>query len=163
MDTVLSQERLHTIYNQSACEVAQLSTGIVLNEEDSPLNGEVCTVYTNFERNIHSGLAFCAELGLLTRLAQKMIGSEQVEFQDVEDSAKEFFNELCGHIAVALYHDTKVPARFDFPVFYRGKYEPEDRQESWSLHFLSDQKEAAELIHYNAPSDGAAVSSKEAI
>ncbi len=150
MDTVLPQERICRIYEQSVEAVMEQISGIRLNLGEDSLHKEVCTVYTSFEKSVCSGLAFCAETSLFVRLAKRMMWSEQVEFLDVEDSAKEYFNVLCGHIAAALFHDTKIAARFKIPVFYRGPYWPGGQEEGWRIHFVSDQNEIAQLIHYKA-------------
>jgi len=151
-DTVLSTERLHEIYKESACYVTAQVSGITLSQGDAPLNGEVCTVYTYFEKNgVHSGLAFCAQAGFFKRLTQQMMCAEDVEPQDVEDFSKEYFNVLCGNITSAIFRDTKVAARFQIPAFCRGRYEPGEQWESWSLYFHSDQNEGAQLVHYKSP------------
>jgi len=148
MDTLLSRERLHTIYDQSTRFVTERTSGILLNEEDVSFSEEICTIYTTFERHVSSGLAMCADLSLLTRLTQHMMKSEHVDLQDVEDFSKEYFNVLCGHIAASLFRDTRVSVRFQIPVFYYGWYQPEHQQESWKLRFLSDHNECVWLIHY---------------
>jgi len=156
LDTVLSEERLHTIYDQSTREVTEKTSGILLSKtvlldgKVDPFHGDICTVYTIFEKNAHSGLALCTETALLVRLTQRMMRSEHVAFQDVEDFTKEYFNVLCGHIAASLFRDTKIAVRFQIPVFYRGKYQPEDQEESFMLYFLSDKNEGFQLIHYKA-------------
>jgi len=151
MDTVLSQDRLRSIYDQSARIVTEQTSGILLVQSPIPLHRDICTLYTNFERCVHSGLAMCADTSLFTRLTQNMMHIDEVDARDVEDFAKEYFNVLCGHIAAALFRDTKLAARFQIPVFYRGWYQPANQQESWELSFLSDKKEGARLIHYKSP------------
>jgi len=149
MDALLTMQRLNEIYEQAARYVTEEMSGIRLSAEKCPMTGELCTVYTYFVGNgVRSGLAFCAEKGLFTRLTQQMMQSEEVEPQDVEDFTKEYFNVLCGNITAAMYQDTKVAARFRFPEFCRGRYQPGDQWESWELGFHSDQDENARLVHY---------------
>lgn len=149
MDALLTKQRLNEIYEQAARYVTEEMSGIHLSEGKCPLTGEICTVYTYFVGNgVHSGLAFYAEAGLFKRLTQHMMQSEEVEPQDVEDFTKEYFNVLCGNITAAMYHDTKVAARFQFPEFCRGRYQPGDQCESWELGFHSDHDENARLVHY---------------
>lgn len=148
MDNIISKERLSEIYEQSACEVTQRTSGIQLNQGPADMDADVCTVYTDFNRGVYFGLALCAETDMLRRLTQNMMGTDQVDFQDVEDFSKEYFNVLCGHIAGAVFRDTKVAARFQIPTFHRGWYHPENRLEGWELDFLSDRQEGIRLIHY---------------
>jgi len=150
MDHILSQEKISKIYEQSTREVTERTSGIRLSQGIATLRKEVCTVYTNFGQNVHSGIALCAETELFTRLTKQMMRVEEVDFQDIEDFVKEYFNVLCGHIAVALFRDTKTAVRFEIPTFYRGQFRPENQSESWTLHFISDQDEIADLIHYKA-------------
>jgi len=151
MDAVLSMQRLNEIYEQAARFVTEQMSGIHLSAGKCPMTGELCTVYTYFVGNgVRSGLAFCAEEGLFTRLTQQMMQSEAVEPQDIEDFTKEYFNVLCGNITSAMYEDTKIAARFQFPEFCRGRYQPGDQWESWELGFHSDHDENARLVHYRS-------------
>jgi len=151
VDTILSAEQLREIYDRSARLVTEQTSGILLAPKTVPLKEDICTLYTNFERSIHSGLAMCADTGLFRRLTQRMMQADQVDFQDMEDFSKEYFNVLCGHIAVALFQNTKVAARFQIPTFYRGWYQPKEQEETMELGFLSDKNEGVRLIHYKAP------------
>lgn len=154
MDTILSEQELRELYDQSIRVVTEQTSGIVLAQREVHLRREnICTLYTHFNRRIHSGLAMCADTGLFTRLTQRMMPSDPVDFQDVEDSSKEYFNVLCGHIAVALFHNKKVGVRFQLPEFHRGWYQPKEYEGSWELDFLSDANEMVRLIHYKAPSE----------
>ncbi len=146
---VLSEARLRELYAQSARYVTERLSGILLSEDAAPLRGEVYTVYTYFERGgIRSGLALCGEAELFLRLTKRMMRSDQVEPQDVEDFSREYFNVLCGRVTSAVFQETKVAARFQIPSFCRGRYRPEDGWESWALPLRSDQDERALLIHY---------------
>lgn len=151
MDTVLSLNQLREIYGSSTCLVTEQTSGIRLEPRDVQLDGDVCTLYTSFDKNVHSGLAMYADSRLFHRLTQRMMRAEEVNAQDVEDFSKEYFNVLCGHIAVALFRDTKVAARFQIPAFHRGWYRPKEQEERMRLDFLSDGNEGIRLIHYKAP------------
>jgi len=143
---------LHEIYKESACFVTEQVSGIMLSQGSAPPHGEVCTVYTYFEKNgVHSGLAFCAQAEFFERLTRHMMCAEQVEPQDVEDFSKEYFNVLCGNITSAVFRDTKVAARFQIPGFCRGHYQPEEEMESWCVCFHSDKNEEAQLVHFKCP------------
>ncbi len=100
-------------------------------------------------------MAVCAESGLFLRMAQRTLRRDRLDSRDVEAFAKETLNMLCGHIAVTLSREAKLSVRFQFPAFYLGRYQPEDRQAGWNLRFRSGEDESLQLIHYNAPADGA--------
>jgi len=153
VDTILSEEQLRSIYDTATRTVTEQAAGIVLRQEPvkPPRSQDVCTVYTTFENSVHSGLAMCADTELFRRLTQRMMQTEHIAFEDVEDFSKEYFNVLCGHIAGALFRNTKVAARFQIPAFYRGWYQPKTQTESMELDFLSDENEGVRLIHYKAP------------
>lgn len=159
MDTILSYNELRTIYEQSTRLITRQISGIRLEEgiilpEQAPtptLAGEVCTLYTCFQKNAHSSLALCADASIFWRLAQHMMQSDTVTPQDIEDSSKEYFNVLCGHITAALFRIAKVAARFQIPCFFQGWYQPAEQRKSWEIRFTSDREETARLIHYNAP------------
>lgn len=155
MDTVISEERLQSIYVSSLRLVVEKTAGIRLLDDDAAPDGEVYSVYTSFERGLRYGVAVCAESGLFLRMAQRMLRRDRLDSRDVEAFAKETLNMLCGHIAVTLSREAKLPVRFRFPAFYPGRYQPEDRQAGWNLRFRSDEDERLQLIHYNAPADGA--------
>lgn len=139
------------MYDYSARFVTEQTSGIQLQESTAPLKGEVYTIYTSFERAVHSSIAFCAEIGFLRRITQRMMRSEEVDLQDVEDFSKEFFNVLCGHIAGALFRETKAAVRFQIPSFYPGQYQPQAREKGWELCYRNEREENARLIYYKAP------------
>lgn len=155
MDTVISEERLRSIYDSSLRLVLERTAGIQLREDAAALGGEVYTVYTSFERGLRFGVAVCAESGLFLRMAQRTLRRDRLDFRDVEAFAKESLNMVCGHVAVTLSREAKLSVRFQLPAFYPGRYQPMDRQAGWDLQFRSDGDESLQLIHYNAPADGA--------
>ncbi len=151
MAAVLSQKRLKEMYVDAARSVTEKLMGIVLTPDSTPINGEVCTVYTTFARGLDFGLAFCTGKKLAVRMTRSMMQREQVSAQDVEDYLKEYLNVLCGQITGAVFREAKIGARFQIPEFYRGWYEPENMKKSWEVSFLSDQNEGAWMIHYDSP------------
>jgi len=150
---VLSQERLKEMYEDAARSVTEKLMGIVLTPDSTPINGEVCTVYTTFARGVNFGLAFCTGRELAVRMTRNMMQREDVSAQDVEDYLKEYLNVLCGQIAGAVFREAKIGARFQIPEFYRGWYEPENMRKSWEVSFVSDKNESAWLIHYDSPDE----------
>ncbi len=153
MAAVLSRERLREMYKDAARSVTENLMGIVLTPDSTPVNGEVCTVYTTFVRGVDFGLAFCTRKELAARMTRNMMRREHISEQDVEDYLKEYLNVLCGQICRAVFREVKIGARFQIPEFYKGWHEPENMRKSWEVSFLSDQNESAWLIHYDAPEE----------
>lgn len=148
MNATISQEILDTVFDEVTRQVTETVAGIRLYRGDSPPDGELCTVYAAFQRGFSSSLSLCAEVSVFTRLTQYIMEDNHVTHQDVEDFTKEYFNVLCGHIASRLFHLTKVASRFEIPSFYRGRYQPENHQDHFTINYFSDQNEGVQLTHH---------------
>lgn len=146
MNQAMSQERMEQIFDQVTREVTQRTAGVCLHGGGSP-SGELCTVYTTFQKGCWVGLSMCAERSLFARLAQGMLPGGQVSERDMEDFTKEYFNVLCGRIISEMYLETKAASRFEQPVFCVGRRVPQGHQEHFSLRYTSDCAESAELVY----------------
>lgn len=145
-------ERLREICGQTARSVTRQISDILLEPGVGPPEDEVCTVYTSFERGLPFTLALSADLSLFRRLTQRMMRRERVSEQDMEDSAKEYFNVVCGGVVAALYRATGQAGRFRIPSFCQGGHQPpEGEQEDWEAIYLGDRDEKARLVCYMAP------------
>lgn len=156
MDTAMSEEKLREIFDRITREVTEKYLGIPLVERSSAPKGDLCTVYIGFTQGFHSGLSFRADMGLLTRLTRSILQTEEFTFRDLEDVTKEYFNVLCGHIAKAMYHATKVVSRFDVPAFYPGSPSLGGQKEQFALNYADDKNNAAQLVHHIPDRSGAA-------
>lgn len=142
------QEVFLLLIDQVLKDVTDQVGGIRLYRNDTLPSGEVCTMHATFEGGYHATLVLCAELPLLTRLAQRMLQQEHVSAQDIEDLAKEYFNVICGHIAVGLFRAEHISSRFSVPHASVGSYTPEKDTDAQSvLNYVSDQNENAQIIH----------------
>ncbi len=148
MNTAMIQKGLKESFAQITREVTEWAAGICLCQGDSFPAGDLCTVYVAFERGIQTSVSFCAEASLFMRLTRYLLQAEELTFQDVEDSSKEYFNILCGYFAAQMFQMTKVPLRFGIPVFYPGRYVPEGYEEEFVICYTSDRNENAQLIYY---------------
>lgn len=148
MDRAMSQKRLAQVFDEVVREVTERASGIRLLESGTKLAGELCTVYTSFQRGYRTGVSLCAERSLFTRLTQRMMQTEEVSPQEVEEFSREYFNALCGRIVSQMYPETKIPARFDRPSFHEGRYSPRGRQKHFSIRYTSDGAGNAELVHH---------------
>ena len=151
MDTVMSDEKLRSIFDLVVREVTEKLAGIRLYEESATLIGkDSCTVHATFARGFSSSLALCADTAMFIRLTQSMLQEEKVTDQDVEDFTKEYFNVVCGHIASRLFQVTKVASRFGIPEFYTGQYQPADKDEHFAISYSSDKNESSRLSHFTS-------------
>lgn len=154
MGTLIQPERLREICQQTANAVTRQTSGIVLELGSGPPDQtDVCTVYTTFERGADFSLALTAEPGFFERLCRQTIHQEQVNKEDIEETAIEYFNVLCGGIAVALFKATRTASRFKIPQFCYGIHKPEGRQKEWALNFQGDWQERSSLSCYSVPED----------
>lgn len=148
MNTAMTQEELEQILDQAVQDVTERTAGVRLHQEDMPPGEDLCTVHITFDQGFHTSLTLCADTSLLSRMACNSFHEESVSCEDLEEFSKEYFNVLCGRIARAMFQATQVPAHFNPPVFYHGRYEPEGREIQFVLTYSSGQCEGAQLIHH---------------
>lgn len=153
MDTAMPQKELEELLDRAVREVTEQTAGVLLCPGGGMLSEDVFTVHISFRKGFRTSLTLCADTALLIRMAQNALEEEQLTSQDLEDFSKEYFNILCGKIAAILFRNTKVPARFSVPKFYRGRYTPEGHQMQFMLTFTNEHQEGAQLIHF-VPRDG---------
>ena len=157
MNTAMTKEELERILDQALQDVTERTAGVRLRQGDRSLGEDLCTVHITFDKGFHTSLSICAEAPLFLRLAQSMMMTEEITDQDVEAVAKEYFNVLCGHIAARLFSETKVSPRFSVPVFYRGRYVPEEHSKHIVLTYSSDKNRHAQMIQHLPLEEEAAV------
>lgn len=148
MDTAMSQKELEEMLNQAVCEVTEQTAGVSLYPSGGALSEDVFTVHVSFRKGFRTSLTLCADTALLIRMAKTAMEEEDLGSRDIEDFGKEYFNILCGKIAAVLYRNTKVPARFSVPKFYRGRYTPENHRMQFVLTYTNEYRESAQLIHH---------------
>lgn len=144
----MPEEKLKEVLDQITRKVTEDSVGIQLIQGESEPGEDVCTVHIRFRKGFRSSLSLRADAAMLTRLTQSILQEENVTPRDLEDATKEYFNVLCGHIAVALHQATQVASRFGVPSFHQGSYSPEDQEEQFVLSYGSDQEGTVQLIHH---------------
>lgn len=161
MNSALAKEELERILDQAVQDVTERTAGVRLRQAEQMPGEDLCTVQITFDRGFKTSLTLCADTGLLYRMACNSFHEESVTPEDLEEFSKEYFNVLCGRIAGAMFRATQVPAHFDPPVFYRGRYEPEGREIQFVLTYSDESFGGAQLIHHVPRSDeGGDVSGK---
>ena len=148
MNTALAKEELAQILDQAVQDVTERTAGVRLRQMEQSPGEDLCTVQITFDKGFRTSLTLCADTGLLYRMACNSFHEESVSPEDLEEFSKEYFNVLCGRIAGAMFRATQVPAHFGPPVFYRGRYVPEDREIQFMLTYSNENLGGAQLIHH---------------
>lgn len=148
MNTAMTKEELAVILDQAVQDVTERTAGVRLHQGNQLPGEDLCTVQITFDRGFSTSLTLCADTGLLYRMACNSFHEETVSPEDLEEFSKEYFNVLCGRIAGAMFQATQIPAHFDPPEFYRGRYEPEGREVQFVLTYSDECCGGAQLIHH---------------
>ena len=155
MNTAMTQAELERILDQAVQDVTERTAGVRLHQGEQSPGEDLCTVHITFDRGFHTSLTLCADTSLLYRMARNSFHEELLEPEDLEEFGKEYLNVLCGRIASAMFQATRIPAHFNPPVFYHGRYEPEGREIQFVLTYSNEYNEGAQLIHHvPCPEDG---------
>ena len=151
MDRVFPREELSALLDEITRAITRREAGICLSLMETAPEGpedNPGTVYITFERGMDGFLSVCADEALYVRLAQGMIGTDDLPPEVVEEVAKEYLNVLGGHVLSRLFQAVGLPARFSVPGFRRGAYVPEDLGEHIVLDYTGDQGERLRLLHH---------------
>jgi hypothetical protein len=146
--TALIFNQLQAILNRSIQDTTHRFAGIQLQEQAISLSDDICSIHTVFQGGHTAAVTLYADTAFLIRMAQRVIHSQTVSPQDVEDVATEYFNIICGRISAGLFQSAQVSSRFCCPRFYRGRYLPCNRNgPQCVLNYSSSQNERAQLIY----------------
>lgn len=154
METTLTSELLQNAVDHALLDVMPKVGGITLLRGDSPPSGELYTVYTIFDGEMPVNLALCGNAATFTHLTQHMMGQDEIEPEDLADAAKEFFNVLCGHVAIELFHATNLALRFQIPRFGGGIQIPEGHTWQFVLNYSGDKDESMQVIQHTGVTSG---------
>ncbi len=148
MDTAMTQDELKAMLDGIVREVTEKTAGVTLFPRGKLRGESLCTVYITFNKGFHTSLTLCSDVALLIRMARNALELEEPTAQELEDFCKEYFNILCGKIAAVLFRNTRVPARFSVPAFYRGRFMPEDHHTQFVLTYADEHRDGIQLIHH---------------
>lgn len=148
MNSAMTKEGLEQILDQALQDVTERTAGVRLYQGNQPLGEDLCTVHITFDKGFDTSLTLCADTALLVRMARNSFHEEAVSQEDLEEFSKEYFNVLCGKVVGAMFRATQVSAHFGAPVFYHGRYEPEDQDVQFILTYSDEHSEGAQLIHH---------------
>lgn len=148
MNTSMTREELERILDQALQDVTERTAGVRLRQGELPLGQDLCTVHITFDKGFSTSLTLCADTSLLARMACNSFHEENVTPEDLEEFSKEYLNVLCGKVTGALFRATQIPAHFGQPVFYRGRYEPQEQEVQFILTYANEHSEGAQLIHH---------------
>jgi chemotaxis protein CheY-P-specific phosphatase CheC len=90
---------------------------------------------------------FRAEPSVFRRLTDGIMGGNSENEEDIQETAEEFFNVVCGRFVSELSTITHVPARFYPPRYYPASSDPrkEPSEPLSTLLFETENKELAEF------------------
>jgi hypothetical protein len=111
------------------------------------------TVYSEVDGDYRLEVWFRAEHRWFQRLASCLLGEQTEDETDIQESATEFFNVLCGRFVSELCRTTHFPARLDRPRFTRAAAEsgvPAAETRS-ILYFETEEQERAEFSWTREP------------
>lgn len=142
------QQALSDVLNRSVQDTTNLFAGLELCEHSASLSDDICTVHTTFDGGHCGTLLLCADTALLSRLARKVMRSDAVTWQDVEDVAIEYFNIICGRLVGGLFQAAHVSSRFQIPCFRMGRYLPDENSVcKCVLNYSISEKENLQFIY----------------
>ena len=149
--SMVVQSELENVLNRSMRDITSCFAGIQLYEQDSSLSNDICTVHTTFEGSYDDALILFADTAMFNRLAKKVLHTEQVTQQDVEDAATEYFNIVCGRIVAGLSRTSRIVSRFKIPQFRIGHYLPDQNAVCRCLlKYRSEAFESVQLIYLSS-------------
>lgn len=147
MSQPLTDQELLSILDQTLRQITHHMGRICLHPQQTVSPEETYTVYTTFEGGYRATLILCMDAAFLFHLAQQVLDTDVVTAQDMEDTAKEFFNVLCGNIASRLFQCAHISTRFHIPVFQKGRLAPPEDQ-CRVLSYAGCRREGIQLIHH---------------
>lgn len=148
MDTAMTQDELKEMLDGIVREVTEQTAGVTLFPGKELRGERLCTVYITFNKGFHTSLTLCSDVALLVRMARNALELKEPTTQELEDFCKEYFNILCGKIAVVLFRNTKIPARFSVPKLYKGRFTPEEHQAQFVLTYADEYRDGIQLTHH---------------
>jgi hypothetical protein len=137
------------------CEIVRKMSGIEMQRQPTGQTPEtnLDTVYSKVDGDYQLEVWFRAEHRWFQRLAGCLLGEPTEDETDIQESAIEFFNVLCGRFVSELCRTTHFPARLDRPHFLGCAEEngvPEEASRS-ILHFTTEKQERAEFSWTREP------------
>lgn len=102
-----------------------------------------------------SRLLAYGDLALFCRMAQTLFRCSEPDAEQIEETAKEFLNILCGKLISEIYQKTGIPARFYIPHFFAPEEVPDiDLQQGKTLWLCSERNEHLVLYFVNTKTAG---------
>lgn len=143
----LTHEQMQNILNNVMIGTTSQMANIDLKNQEFSLSEDLCTVNVVFEGNCKVTISLYADKSFLVRLTKQVLQEEEVTAQDVEDTAKEYLNVICGHLVRELFPLVNKPTKFGFPSFQNGRHPlNKDAQYCCELYYLNNEKDGVLLV-----------------
>jgi chemotaxis protein CheY-P-specific phosphatase CheC len=140
---------VYTMADQLVCEVMDQMAHISVQRQTERTTPDVAmdSVYGYINVYDQMEIRFRAEPSVFRRLTDGILGGNSENEEDIQETALEFFNVLCGRFVSELSAITHVPARFFSPQYkLASSGSPRESNEPLiTLFFVTDKKELAEF------------------
>lgn len=146
MDSLTPNE-IKEVLNYVMVYTTEKMANMKIENEGESLSNDIYTVSAIFEGNCDLALSLCADKLFFTHLAQGIFQTEDVSEQDIEDSAKEYLNVICGRLITQVSPLIHKPTSFRFPVFQKGKHIFDESAEySCKSHYINKNDDGMLLV-----------------
>ena len=126
----ITYEEMQGILNNIMVCITEKMTGMHLKCEENISINDACTVNVTFEGNCDVKLSLCADKLFFIRITKDILQEDNVTEQDMQETAKEYLNVICGNLIGKLFHAKYKPTRFKLPVFEKGNHIIDDNNDN---------------------------------
>jgi chemotaxis protein CheY-P-specific phosphatase CheC len=144
-----SRDWVYTMAEQLVCDVMDQMAHISVQRqaERTTPDVEMDSVYGYINGYDQMEIRFRAEPSVFRRLTDGILGGNSENEEDIQETAVEFFNVLCGRFVSELSTITHVPARFFSPQYktVTNDSQQESSEPLSTVFFETDNKELAEF------------------
>lgn len=143
----LTHEQMQSILNNVMIGTTSQMANIDLKNQEFSLSDDLCTVNMMFAGNCEVTISLYADKSFLVRLTQEVLQEQEVTAEDVEDTAKEYLNIICGHLTRELFPLVNRPTKLSFPSFQNGRHTlDKETQYSCELYYINKDKDGVLLV-----------------
>lgn len=143
----LTDKQIKDILDYVMFNTTEQMANIKIKNEGNHLSSDICTVNTFLEGNCDATLSLFADKSFLVRLTQQILQIKDVTQQDIEDTAKEYLNVICGRFIAKVFHLINKPTRFKIPFFQTGKHLCNNNAEHcYKSYYINNYNESILLV-----------------
>lgn len=125
----MTYKEMQGVLNTVMIYITEEMAGIHLKSKENISINDACTVNVVFEGNCDVKLSLCADKLFFMRITKGVLQEDDVTEQDIQDTAKEYLNVICGKLIAQIFHTKYKPTRFKLPIFENGEHIIDDNVE----------------------------------